>query len=78
MQGNARASMILEIFETEYEAMYLDARKYLDKTAARAACLSVFQHLVEHFLSNDETVAPSRHCLTRVAQSHLETLLQRG
>ncbi|MDG1838928.1 MAG: hypothetical protein P8I91_09025 [Phycisphaerales bacterium] len=40
MQGNARASMILEIFETEYEAMYLDARKYLDKSAARASAYS--------------------------------------
>jgi hypothetical protein len=76
MQGNTRASMILGVFETEYEAMYLNARKCLGQTAARAVCLSVFQHLVEHFLSNDETEPPSRHCLTKMAQSHLVTLLQ--
>ena len=78
MQGNTRASKILRVFDTEYEAMYLAARKCLGQTEARAACLSTFQHLVEHFLDNDETDAPSPDCLTQVAQTHLETLLQQN
>jgi hypothetical protein len=77
MRGNARAGMILSVFETEYEAMYLMARSNLGQKEARKACLSVFQHLVEQFLGNDETVTPSRHCLTQVAQTHLEALLRR-
>jgi hypothetical protein len=77
MRGNARASMILSVFEAEYEAMYLMARSCLGQKEAHEACLSVFEHLVDHFLRNSETVPPSRHCLTQVAQTHLETLLRR-
>ena len=69
--------MILSVFEAEYEAMYLMARSNLGQKEAQKVCLSVFKHLIEQFLGIDETATPSRHCLTQVAQTHLETLLRR-
>ena len=73
---DARNAM-LTAFEDGYEELFLSIRPHVTALQADEICRGAFKFLIRKYLTNGETVSPTRNCLLHTAHAFAQIQVDR-